>query len=332
VWGIGADTEGLLADCLTTLADDPAVDAVALAVDLVTEYDGDESYPKAVTRLLDHTDKPVVVLSNLSSAVDHTLAADLRARGIPVLEGTRSGLRALGHLLDHATRPTPPTAAVEEARRDRWSAAMVAGNVDPFALLADYGIPVAPTLLVHDRDGAVGATDAMGYPVVLKTAAAEVHHKLEVDGVRLRLADAGAVAAAYDDLAGRLGPQVSVQPEVPAGVEVALGLWRDPLVGPLVLVAAGGSLVELLAERSVALPPVDTERARHLVGRLRLSELLAAFRGGPVLDTDALVDAVVGFSALAHELGDQLDAVDVNPLFVGPDGVVAVDALVVPRQ
>ena len=331
VWGTGADTEGLLADCLTTLADDPTVDAVALAVDLVTEYDGDESYPKAVTRLVDHTDKPVVVLSNLSSAVDDTLAADLRARGIPVLEGTRSGLRALGHLLDHATRPIPPTTAVDAARRDRWSATVAAGEADPFALLADYGIPVAPTRTAHDRAAAVAAADAVGYPVVLKTAVAEVRHKLEVDGIRLRLADPAAVAAAYDDLAGRLGPSVSVQPEVPAGVEVALGLWRDPLVGPLVLVAAGGSLVELLAERSAALPPVDVGRARDLVARLRLSKLLAGFRGRPALATDALVDAVVGFSVLAHELGDLLDAVDVNPLIVGPDGVLAVDALVVPR-
>jgi len=122
-----------------------------------------------------------------------------------------------------------------------------------------------------------------------------------------------------------------VQPEVPGGVEVALGLWRDPLLGPLVLVAAGGALVELLAERSVALPPVDTERAAGLVDRLRLSELLAGHRGRPALATGSLVDAVVAFSRLAHELGDLLEAVDVNPLVVGPDGAVAVDALVVPR-
>ncbi len=266
VWGTGKDAEGMLADCLTALADDPAVDVVALAVDLVPEYDGDEAFPKALGRLLDHTDKPVVVLSNLSSAIDGPLAADLRARGTPVLEGTRSGLRALGHLLDHATRPTVPATYVDEARRARWTERLRAGDVDPFALLADYGVPVVTSRTVADRDAAVAAADAAGYPVVLKTATPDVHHKLEVDGVRLHLGDRAAVAAAYDDLAGRLGPSVVVQPEVPSGVEVALGMWRDPLVGPLVLVAAGGSLVELLAERSVALPPVD-DRARGRPGR-----------------------------------------------------------------
>ena len=331
VWGTGRDAEGMLAECLTTLADDSAVDVVALAVDLVPEYDGDESYPKALARLVDHTEKPVVVLSNLSSAVDGPLATDLRMRGIPVLEGTRSGLRALGHLLDHAPRPLAPAAAVDEARQERWAARLLVGDVDPFALLADYGVPAVATRRADDRVAAIAAADAAGYPVVLKTGNPDVHHKLDVDGIRLHVGDSAAVAAAYDELAGRLGPSVLVQPEVPGGVEVALGLWRDPLLGPLVLVAAGGALVELLAERSVALPPVDTERAAGLVARLRLSELLAGHRGRPALATGSLVDAVVAFSQLAHELGDLLEAVDVNPLVVGPDGAVAVDALVVPR-
>ena len=331
VWGTGKDAEDTLADCLTALADDPAVDVVALAVDLVPEYDGDESFPQALGRLLGHTDKPVAVLANLSSAIDGPLAADLRAAGIPVLEGTRSGLRALGHLLDHATRPPAPATYVDEARRARWTERLRAGDVDPFALLIDYGVPVVTSLAATDRDATVAAADAAGYPVVLKTANAEVRHKLEVDGVRLHLADRDAVAAAYADLATRLGPSVVVQPDVPSGVEVALGMWRDPLVGPLVLVAAGGALVELLAERSVALPPVTPGRAAELVARLRLSELLAGHRGGPALAREALVDAVVAFSQLALELGDLLEAVDVNPLVVGRDGVVAVDALVIPR-
>ena len=167
---------------------------------------------------------------------------------------------------------------------------------------------------------------------MLKTAAPDVHHKLDVDGVRLGLGDAVAVRAAYHEIADRLGPSVVVQPLVAPGIEVALGVWRDPLLGPLVLVAAGGSLVELLAERSVALPPFDAATARALVSRLRLAELLAGHRGRPAGAVDALVDAVVAFSTLAHELGDLLEAVDLNPLVVGPDGVLAVDALVLPRR
>ena len=303
---------------MAALADDDAVDVVALAVDLVPEFDGDESFPKAIGRLVEHTDKPVVVLSNLASAIDQPLAAQLRSRGVPVLEGTRSGLRALGHLRDQATRPTVPDTVIDEERRARWVARFESGDVDPFGLLADYGIPVAASWKVDEAKSAVAAAETLGYPVVLKTAAPDVHHKLDVDGVRLGLGDANAVRTAYHEIADRLGPSVVVQPLVAPGIEVALGVWRDPLLGPLVLVAAGGSLVELLAERSVALPPFDAATARALVSRLRLAELLAGHRGRPAGAVDALVDAVVAFSTLAHELGDLLEAVDLNPLVVGP--------------
>lgn len=330
-WGSGHDTEDQLARCLTTLADDPGVCAVALAVDLVEEYDGDDSFPKALARLVDHTDKPVAVLSHLSSAVDQSLAADLRTRGIPVLEGTRSGLRALGNLRDHATRPRPPDLTVDADRRSRWLDRLVGGKVDPFALLVDYGVPVVASRTVADVGSAVAAADALGYPVVLKTGDPSIHHKVDVDGVRLGLGDAAAVDAAYTDLAERLGPAVVVQAQAPPGVEVALGLWRDPLVGPLVLVAAGGTLVELLDERSVALPPVDRETAATMLARLRVARLVEGVRGRPAGDGGSLAAAIASFSRLALELGDHLEAVDVNPLVVHPGGVVAVDALVVPR-
>ena len=331
VWGTGAGEADLFTDCLTALADDDAVDVVALAVDLVPEYDGDDAYPQALGRLVAHTDKPVVVLANLSSAVDQPLAADLRARGIPVLEGTRSGLRALVHLRAQASRQDPVEAAVDERRRARWTRRLATGDADASALLADYGIQVAAARAADSEASAVAAADALGYPVVLKTADPGVRHKVDLGGVWLGLDDAEAVRTAWAALAARLGPCVTVQEQAPAGVEMALGLWRDPLLGPLVLVAAGGTLVELLDQRAVTLPPVGPDTARRLVASLRISRVLAGHRGSPAVDVDGLVAAVVAMSALACELGDHLDAVDVNPLVVHPGGAVAVDALVLPR-
>ncbi len=328
VWGSGARTEDLFADCLTTLADDDAVDAVALAVDLVPEYDGDDSFPLAVHRALQHTDKPVAVLTNLASAVDPVWAGRLREAGVPVLEGTRSGLRALGHLL---ASPPPPRAEhppVDVARRERWRARLAAGEVDALALLTDYGVPVVPTEVVADERGAVRAAERLGHPVVLKTVGAD--HKADVDGVRLGLVDAAAVRRAYRELAGRLGDCVTVQPQVPHGVEIALGVHRDPLVGPLVVLAAGGTLVELIAERAVALPPVDAAGAGVLLDRLRVRALVDGHRGGGPLDRGAVEATVVAISRLALELGDAVSGVDVNPLIVHEHGALAVDALVVP--
>ncbi len=334
VWGSGADTEELFGGALAALADDAEVGVVALAVDLVEEYDGDESFPRALATLLTRTEKPVVVLSNLASAVDPMAAARLRGLGIPVLEGTASGLRAIGHLLS----PPPaarPEAVVDRARQARWTER---GLGDWAALLEDYGIAVVPSAVVGSADEAVGVASALGYPVVLKTAEAAVHHKTEQDGVRLGIASVEAVRTSYDDLAARLGARVVVQRQV-AGVEVALGIVRDPLLGPLVVVAAGGTLVELMGERAVALPPVGRGPALDLLGRLRLWRVLEGYRGAPPADVDALVTTIVGLGQLTLELGDHLAGLDLNPVVVGPaptpdqpaGGAVVVDALLLPR-
>jgi acyl-CoA synthetase (NDP forming) len=338
VWSTGADTEGLFTECLAALADDASVAVVALAVDLVPEYDGDESFPRAVEAVLRRTAKPVVVLTNLGSAIDDEAATRLRAQGVPVLEGTASGLRAVRHLLARRTRPELPdagAAAVDARRQRRWTARLAAGPLDPqeaLALLGDYGIGVASTRLSTSAEEAVAAAEEAGYPVVLKTADASVTHKSDVAGVRTALRDSESVRAAYADLARRLGPRVSVQHQEPAGVEVALGLVRDPLVGPLVVVAAGGTLAELVGSRAVALPPVSAARARRMPAGLVVDTMLDGVRGAPPADREAVTGAVLAVSQLAVELGDAIDALDVNPLIATPDGAVAVDALVVPRH
>jgi acyl-CoA synthetase (NDP forming) len=116
----------------------------------------------------------------------------------------------------------------------------------------------------------------------------------------------------------------------PPGVEVALGVVRDPTFGPLVLVAAGGVLVELLHDRKLALPPIDEDAARRLIDRLAIRPLLDGLRGAPPSDVDALARAASRLSVLALELGDLIAELDVNPVIVSPSGCVAVDALIVP--
>ena len=167
--------------------------------------------------------------------------------------------------------------------------------------------------------------------MVLKTAEPAISHKSDVGGVVLGLRDPAALAAAYRDLAARLGPRVLVCQSVAAGTELALGVARDPDLGPLIVVGAGGVLVELLADRAVALPPVDEETARELLAGLRVGPLLAGVRGAPAADLGAVVRAITGLSDLARELGDGLAALDVNPLICGPYGAIAADVLALPR-
>jgi acetate---CoA ligase (ADP-forming) len=359
VWGTGSDTEELFAGSLAALAGDSAVLAVALAVDLVTEFDGDDSYQAAVRAAAARTSKPVAVLSNLAGAIDQDTAADLRRDGIPVLEGTRSGLLALRHLLDHAagppggvlpgdTRPgdTRPGGRhpghsqpqADEGRRHRAGALLDAslnggpvGSAAVLGLLREYGITAARSTPASDLDEVLAAAAAIGFPVVLKTAEPAILHKTEARGVILGVAGPAELAAAYQDLSARLGPRALVCQTIPAGPELALGITRDPDLGPLIVVGAGGVLVELLADRAVALPPVDAATAARLIGSVRAGRLLAGVRGAPPADLAAVIGAVTGLSALAAELGDRIEALDLNPLICGPAGAVAVDALLIPR-
>ena len=335
VWGTGRDTEPLFAECLSALAADPAVAAVALAVDLVPEFDGDESYPRAVLTTAARTPKPVAVLAGLPAAVDPAAAAALRAAGVPVLEGTRSGLLALRHLLDHAEPKDPPPdpdPPGDTGRRWRETLARHPGGLSGavlFDLLRDYGLPVVRARQAATRAAALAAAAAIGYPVVLKTDEPGIAHKSDVGGVRLGLGDPAAVGAAYDDLAARLSPRVLVCETAAPGTELALGLVRDAALGPLLVISAGGVLIEIFAERAVLLAPVTRSAAVAALGRLRLAAVLAGTRGQPPADLDAIADAITGLSRLACDLGDALDALDINPLICGPSGAVAADVLAV---
>jgi hypothetical protein len=165
--------------------------------------------------------------------------------------------------------------------------------------------------------------------VALKTAAPGVVHKSDVGGVVLGLDGPDRLAAAYAELAARLGPRVLVAAMAGPGVELALGVVDDPQFGPLVMVAAGGVLVEVLRDRRFALPPVGHEQALAMLDRLAVRPLLDGVRGARPAALDAVAGAIVRLSGLALDLGPLLAGLDVNPLVAGSGGCVAADALVV---
>jgi hypothetical protein len=133
-------------------------------------------------------------------------------------------------------------------------------------------------------------------------------------------------------MAARLGPHVTIEKMAPPGVEIALGMVHDATFGPLVLVAAGGVLVELLRDRRLALPPIDEAAAMRMIDALRLRPVLDGARGSVPADVAALARAVSRLSVLAVELGDLIAELDANPVIVSPAGCLAVDALVVPSS
>ncbi len=338
-WGTGRDAPQIITGSMRAMLEDPDTAALAFVVDLTTEDNPDMGYVAMAEAVFPDTHKPFAVLSNFSSGIDRNDVKRLEAAGIPVLEGTITGLSAFRHLFEYRDhRALPPLSGSSPAPggvRGRWAERLSSGRpldeVDGLALLADYGVPVVEAIRATSLEQARAAARRVGWPVAIKTAATGVRHKSDVGGVKLGIADADELERAYGQLAS-LGPEVTVARMAPAGVEVALGIVRDPQFGPLVLVAAGGVLVEVLKDRRLGMPPLDEPRAMRLIDRLRVRPLLDGVRGQPAADVRSLARALVGLSWLAHDLGDHLEAVDVNPVICSPDGCLAVDALVITRR
>jgi acyl-CoA synthetase (NDP forming) len=278
----------------------------------------------------------------------------LRDAGIPAYTFPENAARALGRgVAWHETRSRRPRPAGAreasshagtpqvQARAVEWSlgpARQRARNgwlapADAEALLGAYGIAVPRSVLVRTADEAATAQLELGCPVVVKVAAAV--HKSDVGGVRLGVttpaAAAQAVRAVQADLlaAGmaELAGEFLVQEQVGVGLEMIVGTNRDPLLGPMVVVGLGGRLVEVLGDVAVRVAPLSDEDVAEMVQSLVSYPLLTGYRGGPLLDVDALHEVLRRVSAIAEDRPEIVE-MDLNPLFVMENGAVAADVRV----
>jgi acyl-CoA synthetase (NDP forming) len=339
-WGTDHNAVEIFENCLEALMADPDSAAAAVVSDIRDGYYYHRNIAQVAQRAAKKAAMPLAFVTNYSLLNHREIALELTECGVPVLDGTREALLAFRHLFgyrDFLARPKPappsrPPAEVTKRWRERLCDPMSLDEVESLSLLADYGIPVARAVRAASQDEALQAAAEIGYPVVLKTAEPGIEHKSEVGGVVLDLADPEALKIAYDDLERRLGSRVTVSRRAPEGVEIALGAIRDPQFGSYVMVAAGGVLIELLADSAVSLAPIDETGAERLLGNLKVRRLLDGLRGKPPADVASLCRAIACLSVLADDLGEVLEQLDVNPVIVSPDSCVAVDALVIARR
>lgn len=264
----------------------------------------------------------------------------VRQAGIPIFERTADCVRVVSLLAAHAAlgkaAPDRPrtTDRARQAEARALLAAMREGSseTDAKRLLGLYGIASPREALAGDADAAVTAGERIGYPVVLKAHGSDFQHKSDVGGVRLNLGNAVQVAKAHAEITSATGArEVLVAEMVPQGVELILGLDRDPQLGLMTLVGSGGILVELLRDSAMALAPLRAGEGTAMLDRLAGGRLLDGVRGQPALGREGVLAALEALSQLAFEVGDHIDQLDINPVIVNRDGVIAVDALVIAR-
>jgi len=295
--------------------------------------------------------KPLVLLITGGCHDDPALSVDqLVASGAAAYRNTVDTLRyvrtAIGYreFLEarHRAATLQPPAGIDREAAGR-SLAAAAGTLterEAKALLAHYGLPVTQERLARSADEAVALAQAIGGPVALKIESPDIAHKTEAGAIRLAVEGEAAVREAYAGVqasARRYRPDariagVLVQEMVARGAELMLGVVHDPVFGPLIAVGSGGVFVEVWRDITYRVPPVDAGTAKVMLHELRGRRLLEGVRDLPAADLDAVADAIVRLSWLAHHHGASIRELDINPLVALPQGAKVVDALVVTGQ
>lgn len=266
-------------------------------------------------------------VATLPDCLPEARALRLRELGLVPLAGIREALAAIdaaAEIGEAWRRPMPLLPPVATLRAGR---PLVADEERAKAALARSGVPVPTGASVASPAEAATLASSLGFPLVAKAVGAGLVHKTEAGAVRLGIRDLRTLEEAVRELLP-LGGRVRVERMVEGAVaELLLGFGRDPVLGGFLVLGAGGTLTELLADR-VALPlPVDAATVRSALAQLRIGRLLAGFRGGPRADVEAVVGAALAFAAFLGARAERVVEAEINPLLVLPEGrgAVAVD-------
>jgi acyl-CoA synthetase (NDP forming) len=337
---IGATNRTAPMKICKAMAADPGIDMVAWALNIPGTARG-ASNPEMVAELLAATDKPVVAFARISHMVNEAGLAFQDETGLSFLQGVDTTVRALGALWFFARRRGRNIGALPEP-------AGRAENTSGTALqiaLADAGIPAPRSIIAATPEDAARAAAEIGFPVALKIVSPAISHKTEIGGVKLDLRDRDEVgrAAVALEAAARTALATAAQDasiegflvqEMTDGIEILVGARDDPMFGPLIVVGAGGVLVELAGDVALRLLPVTEDDVRAMLIDLRVRRLLDGFRGAKPADVDALVRTVCAVGAFYLDHRTWLADLEINPLMVrgAGGGVAAVDIRAVPRR
>ncbi len=331
---LGSATAQAYEAVLPVVLADPAVDAVLVLFVPPVSATADE-VALAVARVADGADKPVLAAVMDSQGIPPALVH----AGVASFAYPESAARAHGRAAARAEwlrRPAglvPELEGVDRAEGRRIVSEALARAGDAWleadevrALLVAYGIPVVEQRVASSPEDAARAGAELGFPVVAKTAAAGVH-KTETGGVALGLETEEEVRGAAE----RIGGAILVQPMLGGRAELLAGLVQDELFGPLVALGPGGVFAELIGQAGLRIAPLTDVDARELVLEGKTGALVRGYRGKPAADADAVVDLLHRLSALGVDVPEVAE-LDLNPVLVGPEGCVAVDARVRVRK
>ena len=308
---------------------------------LVHEYFSTDTTPgvpeisQAAVNMQLKSKKPYLLSYALGSVNNINFVKKMRLNGVTVINGTKPllvGVKLAFEFRDFIRPNLENLETIEEKTLNKWKnyfhSVSQPSAKDVLNLLNNFGVNSVTSIECNSLEKLKEASKNIGFPVVLKTSVKGVYHKSDIGGVFLDIKDQIQLLDAFQRLS-LIGPEMLISEMVDPGIEIAFGMVNDPQYGPVVMVSAGGILVEILNDRSYALAPFDAENAVNMLKTLKIWKLLIGARGYKRSNIDELAKSLSRFSVLCHELRHIISEIDVNPIIVGQKNVIAVDGLCV---
>ena len=336
-WGKGlGDADQIMIDSMIAMLSDSNASMGAIVMDRGPLGKIFPEYVDYLEQTNQQTGKPVFLVSNRQGTGTDPLVLELSQNGMPVIDGMHSflaGVRCLHQYRDFLNRKDEINVDLNADKMKKYQGQLeksdFVSEADALNMFFDLGLNANQSNIVANEEELVSTAKEMGFPLVLKTAVEDVYHKSELSGVYLNIDTEEKLRSSYKELQEKLPGNALLAKMVQSeGVEMIVGMTTDQQLGPMVTIGFGGYYAEAMNDAITLMPPFSKEMAKNALSKLKMKTLLEGYRGSKPADLDAFAEFASRFSVIAVELSNQVCEIDLNPVILGNDNCIAVDALI----
>ena len=336
-WGKGlGDADQIMIDSMIAMLSDSNASMGAIVMDRGPLGKIFPEYVDYLEQTNQQTGKPVFLVSNRQGTGTDPLVLELSQNGMPVIDGMHSflaGVRCLHQYRDFLNRKDEINVDLNADKLKKYQGQLeksdFVSEADALNMFFDLSLNANQSNIVANEEELVSTAKEMGFPLVLKTAVEDVYHKSELSGVYLNIDTEEKLRSSYKQLQEKLPGNALLAKMVQSeGVEMIVGMTTDQQLGPMVTIGFGGYYAEAMNDAITLMPPFSKEMAKNALSKLKMKTLLEGYRGSKPADLDAFAEFASRFSVIAVELSNQVCEIDLNPVILGNDNCIAVDALI----
>ena len=336
-WGKGlGNADQIMIDSMIAMLSDSNASMGAIVMDRGPLGKIFPEYVDYLEQTNQQTGKPVFLVSNRQGTGTDPLVLKLTQNGTPVIDGLHSflaGVRCLHQYRDFLSMKDAINIDLDsdalKKYQDQLDQSDFVSEADALNMFFDLGLNANQSNIISNEEELVSTAKEMDFPLVLKTAVQDVYHKSELSGVYLNIDSEEELRSSYKELQEKLPGNALLAKMVQSeGVEMIVGMTTDQQLGPMVTIGFGGYYAEAMNDAITLMPPFSKEMAKKALSKLKMKTLLEGYRGSKPADLDAFAEFASRFSVIAVELSNQVCEIDLNPVILGNDNCIAVDALI----